>query len=93
MSLLPGALRNVSSAGEPARVFMRSCMRLVDTLVWSLKAAVQQRQAADEKVHGREVEVWREEMEGGEVGMWWEGRWICGGRGGGSVEGRWGRKC
>ena len=64
-SVLSGTLRNVSSAGEPARVFMRSCLGLVDTLIWSLKAAVQQRQAADEKVRGRE--------EGVCVG----GRWEC----------------
>ena len=31
-------------------MFMRACQGLVDSLVWSLKAAVQQRQAADEKV-------------------------------------------
>ena len=46
----PGALRNISSAGEPARQFMRSTTGMVDTLLWLLKAGVQQKTAADEKV-------------------------------------------
>ena len=45
-----GTLRNVSSAGESARVFMRKTPGLIDTLLWILKAGVQQVTAADEKV-------------------------------------------
>ena len=45
-----GALRNVSSAGESARSFMRNTNGMVDTLLWLLKAGVQQKSAADEKV-------------------------------------------
>ena len=45
-----GMLRNVSSAGEPARVYMRKTPMLIDTLLWILKAGVQQVSAADEKV-------------------------------------------
>ena len=44
-----GTLRNVSSAGEPARVFMRQTPGLIDSLLWILKAGVQQVTAADEK--------------------------------------------
>ena len=53
-SLIPtGTLRNVSSAGEPARVFMRSSSGLVDCLLWIVKAAVQQthEDGVDEKVN------------------------------------------
>jgi hypothetical protein len=45
-----GILRNVSSAGEPARVYMRQVNGLVDSLLWLCKAGVQQRQIADDKV-------------------------------------------
>ncbi len=48
--LIPGTLRNLSSAGESARSFMRSTNGMVDTLLWLLKAGVQQKSAADEKV-------------------------------------------
>jgi hypothetical protein len=44
-----GILRNVSSAGEPARVYMRQVNGLVDSLLWLCKAGVQQRQIADDK--------------------------------------------
>ena len=49
-----GILRNISSAGEPARSFMRNTTGLVDTLLWLLKAGVQQAgpTQADEKVKG-----------------------------------------
>ena len=43
-------MRNISSAGEPARSFMRGTNGMVDTLLWLLKAGVQQKSAADEKV-------------------------------------------
>ena len=46
-----GMLRNVSSAGEPARVYMRKTPMLIDALLWILKAGVQQVSAADEKVY------------------------------------------
>ena len=55
-SSLAGTLRNMSSAGESARSFMRSTNGMVDTLLWLLKAGVQQRSAADEKVRGLKVE-------------------------------------
>ena len=45
-----GVLRNMSSAGESARSFMRSTNGMVDTLLWLVKAGVQQKSAADEKV-------------------------------------------
>ena len=44
-----GALRNISSAGEDARGFMRSCPQLVDSLVWVVRAATGQEET-DEKV-------------------------------------------
>lgn len=44
-----GTMRNVSSAGEPARVFMRASRGLVDSLLWIVKAAVQQKEGVDEK--------------------------------------------
>lgn len=43
-----GALRNISSAGEAARKFLRSAHGLVDTLVWIVRAA--SGQDVDEKV-------------------------------------------
>ena len=45
-----GTLRNISSAGESVRAFMRQTPALVDSLLWILKAGVQQVTAADEKV-------------------------------------------
>ena len=44
-----GALRNISSAGEDARGFMRSCPQLVDSLMWVVRAATGQEET-DEKV-------------------------------------------
>ena len=49
-ALRPGTMRNVSSAGEPARAFMRASRGLVDSLLWIIKAAVQQKEEVDEKV-------------------------------------------
>jgi hypothetical protein len=46
---IAGTLKNISSAGEPARVFMRQVKGLVDSLLWLSKAAVQHRPSADEK--------------------------------------------
>lgn len=43
-----GALRNISSAGEEARRFLRSSNRLVDCLVWIIRAATGQ-ENTDEK--------------------------------------------
>ena len=45
-----GTLRNVSSAGEPARVFMRSCAGLVDTLLWTIQSAVKCNDEIDNEV-------------------------------------------
>ena len=45
-----GTLRNVSSAGEPARVFMRSCAGLVDALLWTIQSAVKRNDDIDNKV-------------------------------------------
>ena len=45
-----GTLRNVSSAGEPARVFMRSCSGLVDALLWTIQSAVKRNDDIDNKV-------------------------------------------
>ena len=45
-----GTLRNVSSAGEPARVFMRSCAGLVDALLWIIQSAVKLNNNIDNKV-------------------------------------------
>jgi len=54
--VLLGTLRNVSSAGEPARVFMRSCAGLVDALLWTINSAVKRNDDIDNKV--RTVCVW-----------------------------------
>ena len=44
-------MRNMSSAGEPARVsVMRDSQGLVDSLLWMIKAAVQQKEGVDKKV-------------------------------------------
>ena len=48
--ILLGTLRNVSSAGEPARVFMRSCVGLVDALLWTINSAVKRNDDIDNKV-------------------------------------------
>ena len=48
--LTSGTLRNVSSAGEPARVFMRSCAGLVDALLWTIQSAVKLNNDIDNKV-------------------------------------------
>lgn len=45
-----GTLRNVSSAGEPARVFMRSCAGLVDALLWTIQSSVKRNDDIDNKV-------------------------------------------
>lgn len=45
-----GTLRNVSSAGEPARVFMRSCAGLVDALLWTIETSVKRNDDIDNKV-------------------------------------------
>ena len=55
MMMIAGTLRNVSSAGESARSFMRSTNGMVDTLLWLLKAGVQQKSAANEKVINKQI--------------------------------------
>ena len=47
--MIIGALRNISSAGEAARKFLRGAHGLVDTLVWIVRAASGQ-EDVDEKV-------------------------------------------